>query len=381
MGYQSFPWQRGDSRSFEKLVCLYLPALKGRSLLDVGCNTGYFCGWAAFQGAGRVRGIDRDPNFIAQARLFSPNCSFACMSWQDLGPELYDVVLCLSAIHYAENQKELIDALMRRVRPGGLFVLELGVAPGGEETFVPVKRAMDTRFFPTKAMLHAMLQGYVFRRIGQSVSQTGDPIPRHVYHISHKLPVALLLMDEHYTGKTSMAKTVLRPDMPCLAGDAVYRKIASGELAVSEQLRPFFAVDPATGHLNSAAATSCVCRAGLLPELLAVFANMAGKRDFALDNYVPAAYREAARSILRDAGYFVADLSIAQAKTTDWIRVRPPFAQYQAYARHLEQQGLVDEQAYLRANPDVAKAVAEGKMPNAQFHYFHFGRREGRKRQ
>ena len=380
MAYQSFPWQHGDSRSFEKLVSLYLPALKGRSVLDVGCNTGYFCGWAAFQGAESVRGVDCDPGAIAQAKNFFPKCSFSCLPWQDIGPETYDVVLCLSVIHHADDQKQLVDALMQRVRPGGLLVLELGIAPGDDESFVQVKRSIDTKLFPTKTMLDTMLREYAPKRIGESVTQAGDPIRRYVYHIFHKLPVALLLMDEHYTGKSSLAATVLRQDLPRLSGDQVYRKIALGEYSVPESLRTFFFLDPATGHLNSAAVVTEVCSAGLLPELLSVFMGLAGKQDFILDSYIPAAYRDTVRSILRDAGYFVADLSVFQQETKDWSRVRPPFSSYQGYAKHLEQQGLVDEQAYLQANPDVARAVAEGKMPNAQYHYFHFGCKEGRKR-
>jgi len=95
VAYQSFPWQAGDSHSFEKLTALYLPALQGKSVLDIGCNAGFFCGWAAFQGAAKVRGIDSNPAFIEQARLWFEECSFACMKWEDLDSEQYDLILCL----------------------------------------------------------------------------------------------------------------------------------------------------------------------------------------------------------------------------------------------------------------------------------------------
>ena len=51
MSYQSFPWQAGDSDSVGKLCSLFLPDLKGKRVLDVGCNTGFFCGWAAYKQA------------------------------------------------------------------------------------------------------------------------------------------------------------------------------------------------------------------------------------------------------------------------------------------------------------------------------------------
>src|ERR1044072_741458 len=56
--YQSFPGAAGDSQSLQKLKPLHIPALKGRSFLDVGCNEGFFCGYARFDGAERVVGID-----------------------------------------------------------------------------------------------------------------------------------------------------------------------------------------------------------------------------------------------------------------------------------------------------------------------------------
>ena len=230
MTYQSFPWQAGDSRSFEKLAALYLPALKGKSVLDVGCNAGFFCGWAAFQQASRVRGIDNNQAFIEQARLWFEECSFGCQSWEELGPEKYDLILCLSAIHYAKDQQQLLDLLMSRLKPGGLLALELGIAPGEADEFVAVKRSIDSRFFPTKLKLRNMLAPYTFKYIGPSVDQAGDPLPRHVYHISHALPLAVLFLDEHYSGKTRVAERILSPTLQRLSGDAIYRRIAEGKL-------------------------------------------------------------------------------------------------------------------------------------------------------
>ena len=379
MGYQTLPWQQGDSHSFVKLLSLHLPSLKGRSLLDAGCNTGYFCGWAAFEKAARVKGIDRDPKAIALAKNWFPDCSFSCMAWEDLPATRYDVVLCLSAIHYADDQKDLIDLLMSRVAPGGMLVLELGVAPGDGDGYETVQRAIDVRRFPTRKKLHAMLADYAFKHIGPSVQQGGDPVPRYVYHIRHKLPVAALLMDEHYSGKSTVARILLRPDLEYINGDVVYRDILSGEIAVAESLRGLVQPEPGTDILNSAAVTTDICKAGLLPELAAVYASLAVGRDVAVDTYIPAAFHGAMRDAFKEAGFFVVTLSIAQEPDKDWARHYPPRSRYTAYLKYLEKAGLIDEAAYLEANPDVAQAVADGKMPNGQYHYYHFGRREKRK--
>lgn len=44
-----------------------------------------------------------------------------------------------------------------------------------------------------------------------------------------------------------------------------------------------------------------------------------------------------------------------------------------------ERDAAFDEDEYLRCNPDVRKAVENGAMKSAEFHYRKFGRREGRR--
>src|SRR5262245_43639494 len=60
--YQSF-----DSRSNEKLASLHLPPLRGLSVLDVGCNAGYFSIRCRQAGASCVLGIDRSEPDLALA--------------------------------------------------------------------------------------------------------------------------------------------------------------------------------------------------------------------------------------------------------------------------------------------------------------------------
>ena len=49
------------------------------------------------------------------------------------------------------------------------------------------------------------------------------------------------------------------------------------------------------------------------------------------------------------------------------------------YPDSLAERSPIDEAAYLAANPDVAQAAAEDKLPSGQFHYRFFGKREKRK--
>lgn len=384
MAYQDFPWQPGGSQSFNKLLALSLPALQGKSVLDVGCNAGFFCGWAAFQKASRVKGIDKSPSFIDQARTWFPECSFSCMDWNNLGRERFDVILCLSAIHYAEDQKQMIDLLMSRCNPEGLLVLELGVAEGDAEEFIPVERRItatttDTRLFPTEPMLRRLLADYSFKYMGRSVSQAGDPTPRHVYHIHHKKPLAVLLLDEHYAGKSSFVEAVIKPGLTRIFGERVYHQIADGELPASPALQNLMVYEPGTRHMIPPRITRAVCKAGLLPELMAVFASLTGKNDAVIEHYIPEEYRLEACELLEQAGFYVVDIALFAARKKPWFTRRPPYARYLSYLEYLKEISTIDEDAYLAANPSVAQAVAEGIMPSGQYHYWHFGKREKRK--
>ena len=44
-----------------------LPDLTGCKVIDIGCNAGLYCIYASLRGAESVLGVDKDPDFIAQA--------------------------------------------------------------------------------------------------------------------------------------------------------------------------------------------------------------------------------------------------------------------------------------------------------------------------
>lgn len=70
--YQTFPGCPGDSDSLGKLKALKLPDLREKKVLDLGCNTGFFTGYAAFSGAATSTGIDFDRPSIGKAKKTVP---------------------------------------------------------------------------------------------------------------------------------------------------------------------------------------------------------------------------------------------------------------------------------------------------------------------
>lgn len=289
--YQSFPDAEGDSRTVEKLRALKLPDLEGRRFLDVGCNEGFFCGFAKFAGATRVVGIDHSRLFIDRARHRFPDCEFLHQRWDRLPKGPFDVILLASALHYAEDQPVLIRRLVERLSGDGVLVLEMGIAPSREKAWVEVERGIDRRSFPTMTMLEEVLEEFAWKWMGPSVPQDGDPVPRHVVHVSRRRPLAYLLMQPPAFGKTTIAKRLFVPaGVPIVSGDQVIARIASGKLRVPRALKRAVAEDYSPFHLDEA--TERIFVQGQGEALIEQWALEGGEGDFALDAFVPAEYHE-----------------------------------------------------------------------------------------
>ena len=305
--YQSFPDAAGDSVSLEKLKALRLPPLAGRSFLDVGCNEGYFCGFALFAGASKVVGLDASELFIERARRRFTQASFECQSWDNLPDAPFDVVLLASALHYAEDQAALLSRLVGALSDNGVLVLELGIAPGETNEWCEVERGIDSRWFPTWPTLLEILRPYEWKDIGPSVNQRGDPIPRRVIHVCRRRPVAYLLAQPPGYGKSSLCRKVFIPaGIRVVENDYCLCRIASGEACGSPALQAVVASHFYADALDRTLAK--VIEATLLDDLVQVWLTQANGLDFALDGYLPQAVHEAVREQLSAGGYMVVAL-------------------------------------------------------------------------
>lgn len=300
--YQSFPGAAGDSLTLDKLKALRLPDLAGRSFLDVGCNEGFFCGFASYQGASRSVGIDHSRQFIERARGRFPGCEFFQQSWDSLPKGPFDAILLASALHYAEDQPALLHRLMRQLTPDGMLILELGIVTSKKSEWVKVKRGIDERYFPTMPMLREVLKDYAWKWMGPSITQAGDPVSRHVIHISRRRPIAYLLLQPPAYGKTSIASSLFAPaHVPVVSGDVAVGRAAKAQLKVPDEL-----LQSLTSNYSPFALDQTIQRAfdeGLGEQLVGLWLSQAGSGDFALDAYVPVAHHATVERLLTDAGY------------------------------------------------------------------------------
>lgn len=111
--YPTVKWRR-FSRS--------IPAdLSGRTVLDVGCNAGFYSIEMKRRGADRVLGIDCDEDYLAQARFAAEVCSadieFLKMSVYDVARlrEKFDIVLFLGVLYHLRHPLLALDLLHEHV--------------------------------------------------------------------------------------------------------------------------------------------------------------------------------------------------------------------------------------------------------------------------
>eukprot|EP00931_Biecheleriopsis_adriatica_P023602 TRINITY_DN14872_c0_g3_i1.p1 TRINITY_DN14872_c0_g3~~TRINITY_DN14872_c0_g3_i1.p1 ORF type:complete len:355 (+),score=72.93 TRINITY_DN14872_c0_g3_i1:38-1102(+) len=140
--------ESGDLRLGALTARLGKEFLRQRDVLDIGCNAGLVSlAVAQHFGARRVVGMDIDASLIEAARsnllgaaLEKEQCQvdfraedILCSPLRrppDDKPERFDVVLCLSVtkwVHFAHGDTgvhRLFKRCLKRLRPGGIFVLE-----------------------------------------------------------------------------------------------------------------------------------------------------------------------------------------------------------------------------------------------------------------
>ena len=100
-----------------------LPAdLTGRSVLDIGCNAGFYCVEMKKRGAGRVLGIDSDDRYLAQAKLATAalgfgDVEFAKLSVYDVGAlgERFDLVIFMGVLYHLRHPLLALDLIREHV--------------------------------------------------------------------------------------------------------------------------------------------------------------------------------------------------------------------------------------------------------------------------
>lgn len=154
----------------------HIESLAGKTVLDVGCGSGYHCWRMKGAGADLVIGIDPSPLFIVQywaLQHFLQNdrvfvVPAAC---EDLPQDMqaFDTVFSMGVLYHRRAPMDHLLELKQLLKPGGQLVLETLVVEGDENTvLVPGERygrMGNVWFIPSVAALTRWLEKMRFRDI------------------------------------------------------------------------------------------------------------------------------------------------------------------------------------------------------------------------
>lgn len=117
--------------------------LTGRTVLDIGCNAGFYAMEMARRGAARVVGIDSDDRYLDQGRLaadalgFGDRVEFRRLSVYDVAAlgERFDVVVFMGVLYHLRHPLLALDLIREHV--AGDLLLFQTMQMGAGEVFVP----------------------------------------------------------------------------------------------------------------------------------------------------------------------------------------------------------------------------------------------------
>jgi len=102
--------------------------LRGMSVLDIGCNAGFYSVEMKRRGAGRVLGIDSDDRYLAQAALVAEalgctDIEFRNLSVYDVGAlgERFDWVIFMGVLYHLRHPLLALDLIREHVAGGHML--------------------------------------------------------------------------------------------------------------------------------------------------------------------------------------------------------------------------------------------------------------------
>ncbi len=101
-------------------------SVAGARVADLGCGYGWFCRWAAAEGAASVLGLDLSERMLARAREFPTDARItyerADLENLDLADRRFDLVYSSLTLHYLPDLGPLLRAVRGAMDPGGRVV-------------------------------------------------------------------------------------------------------------------------------------------------------------------------------------------------------------------------------------------------------------------
>lgn len=148
MGHQGAAWLERPSRTVEEQPDQVITALALNptdTIADIGAGTGYFSFRLSPQvPQGKVLAVDIQPEMLdiitflkQENHIDNVEPVLGSPTEPHLPPETVDVALMVDAYHEFDHPKEMMEGIVRSLKPGGRVVL---VEYRGENPLIPIKR-------------------------------------------------------------------------------------------------------------------------------------------------------------------------------------------------------------------------------------------------
>ena len=197
--YQTFDLIEGDKRDSDSKLKYNLSRLDsydltGKSVLDVGCNAGYFLFKLCNRGASRLVGIEIGEKFVTIANDLNREVfksppqliTFICgdfLTYQF--NEKFDLIICLSTFHYfGYNQPVFFDLSHQLLNDDGKLLVEIEEYPDNSKPYVDVDLRDRNRLYPNALQISNYIRNK-FKVIDKYLSahQKGSVYDRWFYEL------------------------------------------------------------------------------------------------------------------------------------------------------------------------------------------------------
>lgn len=182
------PWRKGPFAFFDQVIDTewrsdwkwqrivpHISDLNGRTVLDVGCGSGYHCWRMRGAGAKFVVGIEPMLKYLYQFQCmkhYLPDepVFVLPLTCEDMpATRLFDTVFSMGVLYHRKSPFEHLEELKQSLRSGGELVLETLVVEGDSNTIlVPGKRYAvmpNVWFLPSVLMLEHWLKRLGFTNV------------------------------------------------------------------------------------------------------------------------------------------------------------------------------------------------------------------------
>ena len=134
------------NNKFSRFAHALPESLAGKTVLDIGCNAGFYAMEMKRRGAARVLGTDSDPRYLAQARFAAEvnglDIEFRQLSVYDVASlgERFDLVIFMGVLYHLRHPLLALDLIRENVA-GDLMLFQ--TMQRGSETVDPVEKDYD----------------------------------------------------------------------------------------------------------------------------------------------------------------------------------------------------------------------------------------------